>query len=125
MGTAGRRTVQILMRHSSGALNNSYVRRQINLRPSADRRLCEKQSERAAIRLQSKRAPKPGVKEQSLQLPERARRGLLVNNEPLIPPDDGSTRAVLEWDADHPGQRAARALAAATSHGRLAVTVST
>lgn len=48
------------------------------------------------------RASKLSAKEQSLQLLERARRGLLVNNEPLIPADDGFTRIVLEWAADHP-----------------------
>lgn len=48
------------------------------------------------------RASKLSAKEQSLQLLEQARRGLLVNNEPLIPADDGFTRIVLEWAADHP-----------------------
>lgn len=44
-----------------------------------------------------KEASKLNAKEQSLQLPERARRGLLVNNEALIPADDGFTGIVHEW----------------------------
>lgn len=44
------------------------------------------------------RATEASAKEQSDQLPKRARRGLLVNNRPLIPSYEGFTRIVHEWD---------------------------